>query len=54
MGQKALRNSTLETYLEIEAGSKEKYEYYDGHILAMAGGSPEHGQLQVNTGTELF
>ncbi|MEZ4825009.1 MAG: Uma2 family endonuclease [Bacteroidia bacterium] len=53
MGQKAILPTTLETYIEIEASSKERYEYYDGHILAMAGGSPEYGQLQVNTDTAL-
>ncbi|MEZ4776282.1 MAG: Uma2 family endonuclease [Bacteroidia bacterium] len=53
MGQKAILPTTLETYIEIEASLKERYEYYDGHILAMAGGTPEYGQLQVNTGTAL-
>lgn len=39
---------SLETYLAVEAGSETRYEYYDGFIWAMAGGSPKHGQLAAN------
>lgn len=48
MGEKALDTFDLETYLEMEASSVEKYEYYDGYIHAMAGGSTEHGEIAGN------
>ena len=53
MGAHALDTHTLETYIELEAGSETKYEYYDGYIHAMAGGSPEHGEIAVNVSTAL-
>src|SRR6266404_2490145 len=40
--------STVEQYLELERASEERHEYVDGHIFAMAGESPEHGDISVN------
>lgn len=53
MGEKALANQSYETYLALEAESDIKYEYHDGWIVAMAGGSPAHSQLGGNIVTEL-
>ncbi len=36
MGEKALGGNTYEDYLVIEAESEVKYEFHDGHIIAMA------------------
>lgn len=48
MGEKALGNSTYEDYLVIEAESEVKYEFHDGHIMAMAGGTLGHAQVAAN------
>ncbi len=53
MGEQALANQTYETYLALEAESDTKYEYHDGFIVAMAGGTPAHSQLGANVVTEL-
>jgi Uma2 family endonuclease len=39
---------TLEEYIELEKNSEEKYEYFDGEVLAMAGGSPDHVRISRN------
>jgi Uma2 family endonuclease len=39
---------TLEEYLELDKNSEEKYEYFDGEVFAMAGGSPAHSRISVN------
>ena len=51
MGELALNLTKVsyETYLEVEENSEEKFEYHDGLILAMAGGTPAHSQLIGNT-----
>ncbi len=48
MAEKALGNNTYEDYLALEAESDVKYEFHDGFILAMAGGTPEHAEIAVN------
>ncbi len=53
MGQKALSYASYETYLALEAESDIKYEYHNGFIVAMAGGTPAHSQLGANAVTEL-
>jgi Uma2 family endonuclease len=53
MGQQALATYSLETYLQLETQADTKYEYYDGFIVAMAGGSPKHGELTANMITAL-
>ncbi len=40
-------------YLRWEQGAHTKSEYYDGVIVAMAGGSPEHNQIIFNLAREL-
>ena len=39
---------TVEQYLAIERSSKERHQYYDGEIYAMAGESDAHGDISVN------
>ena len=36
---------TVEQYLAIERSSKERHQYYDGEIYAMAGESDAHGDI---------
>ena len=39
---------SLEEYSVLEETSNVRHEYLDGHIYAMAGGTPEHGGLCAN------
>jgi Uma2 family endonuclease len=39
---------SLEEYHEIERTSEVKYEYSDGRIYAMSGGTSQHSQIAVN------
>ncbi len=39
---------TLEEYLEIERASDIKYEFWEGEIFAMSGGSISHDQIMGN------
>jgi len=48
MGLPALALFTSEEYLEFETKSKEKHEFYDGQIIAMAGASVRHMRIQTN------
>ena len=53
MAQPIQRYITPEEYLQAEAESFEKHEYYDGKIYAMAGGTDYHNLISLNTGAEL-
>jgi len=44
---------TIEEYLATEEKADYKSEYYNGDIVAMAGGSPEHSEIGVNTTSAL-
>ena len=44
---------SLEEYHEIERTSEIKYEYIDGHIYAMSGGTFENDQIAINLITAL-
>ena len=44
------RKYTLEEYLELDKNSEEKYEYFDGEVFAMAGGSPNHSRIGFDIG----
>ncbi len=37
-----------EEYLELETKAEYRSEYYDGQIIPMAGGKPNHNQLAIN------
>ena len=40
---------SVEEYLEIEKHSPDtRYEYLDGEIIAMAGGTIDHGRIALN------
>lgn len=39
---------TLEEYIELDKNSEERYEYFDGEVFALAGGSIEHGTISAN------
>lgn len=43
----------LAEYLEFEERSDQKSEYFDGHVFAMAGGTPEHNLVGTNLIREL-
>ena len=36
---------TLEEYLEFDYNGEGRYEYFDGEVIEMSGGSPEHSLL---------
>ncbi len=36
---------TLEEYLEFDYNAEGRYEYFDGKVIEMSGGSPEHSLL---------
>jgi Uma2 family endonuclease len=44
---------SLEEYHEIERNSEVKYEYSDGHIYDMSGGTFEHSEVALNLSTTL-
>ena len=48
MDAKKLNNITIKEYLQIERDTARKYEYHNGHIFALAGGSLNHGLICGN------
>jgi Uma2 family endonuclease len=47
-------NYTVEEYLKLDCESTDaRYEYYDGTIRMMSGGSSPHGLISMNVGTAL-
>jgi Uma2 family endonuclease len=44
---------TIDQYVRLEAGAKQRHEYRDGRIIAKAGGSPEHSLIIANIIGEL-
>ena len=50
----AIKNKvTRNEYLEFDAASSEKHEFYQGDIFAMAGGSFNHSTIGLNIATTL-
>ena len=49
MEAKKLENVSLEEYQLLERSTDTKYEYHDGTIFSMAGGTIEHGLITGNT-----
>ena len=39
---------TLEEYYALELASEERYEYWDGNVFRLSGGSPEHEEIIGN------
>lgn len=48
MTELARQRHSFAEYLGLEAISPVKHEYLDGHVWAMAGGSPDHAAIAVN------
>ncbi|MBK7407958.1 MAG: Uma2 family endonuclease [Saprospirales bacterium] len=48
MDAKKLDKVTIEKYLQIEQESKNRFEYHDGYIFALAGGTLNHGLICGN------
>lgn len=44
---------TLEEYFELERTSEERYEFWDGHVWAMAGANANHEQIVINAAVHL-
>src|SRR5688572_16861147 len=44
---------TIAEYLRAEHDAEQRHEYYDGEIVAMAGGSPQHSLIISNVIREL-
>lgn len=42
------RRYTLEEYFELERKSEERYEFFDGEVFCMSGGSRAHDRILVN------
>ena len=53
MSAQPLPRLTPDEYLAAERAAEYKSEYYDGFVYAMAGGSPNHSLIALNTGAEL-
>jgi Uma2 family endonuclease len=47
------RRYTVSEYLALESQSRDKHEYRDGEIIAMAGGTYNHGVIAANILREL-
>jgi len=44
---------TFKEYLELELKSEYKSEFWDGTIVAMAGGTPPHNKISNSIGTAI-
>jgi len=53
MEASTLRDLTITEYLDIEREHDQRYEYHDGFIYALAGGSINHGVICSNVSGEL-
>ncbi len=53
MGEIAVAKYTYDAYLALEKEENIKYEFHDGMITAMAGGTPAHALLSMNVGSSL-
>ncbi|HZS07300.1 MAG TPA: Uma2 family endonuclease [Blastocatellia bacterium] len=42
------RRYTIEEYIELDKNSEERYEYFNGEVFAMSGGSPDHARITGN------
>lgn len=48
MEEPARQPFTFDEYVRLEEISTVKHEYLDGHVWAMAGGTPEHAAICAN------
>jgi Uma2 family endonuclease len=44
---------SVEEYFELDGSSEDRYEYIDGNIYMLAGGSPNHAVIGLNFGSML-
>lgn len=52
MSASSVHKMTIEEYIEFDKNAEGRYEYFDGEVFAMAGGSPAHARIGLNvTGT---
>ena len=51
---KAKRYYSFDEYLQLEEQEQTRYEYYDGEVLAMAGGSLNHNSIALNISRKLL
>jgi len=49
----ALKLISAQEYLRFERGAKEKHEYFEGQIIAMAGASLAHNRMVTNIVSEI-
>ncbi len=45
----ARRHMSVEEWRQLQRTSNVKYEYSDGHVFAMAGGSADYSTIAINT-----
>jgi Uma2 family endonuclease len=49
MAKENRRTMTVEEYFQLEAtGPETRYEYIDGHVYAMTGGTANHDTIKSN------
>ncbi len=53
MAEKSSSGSSYTHYLDLEQNPEVKYEFHDGLITAMAGGTLKHGQITSNVNRSL-
>ena len=53
MGEIAVAKYTYDAYLALEKEENIKYEFHDGMITAMAGGTPAHSQISASVSRHL-
>lgn len=51
--QHARQHMSFEQYLLLVTHSDRRYEYYDGEVRLLAGGSSNHGAIALNFGVAL-
>jgi Uma2 family endonuclease len=51
--QSARQHMSFEQYLLLVSNSDRRYEYYDGEVRLMAGGSSDHAAIALNFGVAL-
>jgi Uma2 family endonuclease len=53
VSQPARQHFSFREYLRLEEASTVKHEFLEGHVWAMAGGTPDHAAVAVNVSTLL-
>jgi Uma2 family endonuclease len=48
MAANPARRYTLEEYLELDRTSEERFEFWDGEVFCMSGGSEAHAEIEGN------